>query len=235
VTEVEWLVCTDPQRMFSFLKRQAADRKVRLFAVACCNGVLGWVPDERSRKGIEAAERQADGLASGHELQAARQEAGAANDSLVGTKPTCLSEAARAAWYTLLDAESACVPAVVLSAVRFSISEEVDGYRFSEETDAAEVRSTTRRENVRQLRLLRDIFGNPFRPSRIDRSWLDWNGGIVVRLAQAIYDERAFDRLPVLADALEDAGCNDEDIVSHLRGAGPHVRGCWPVDLLLGK
>jgi hypothetical protein len=57
----------------------------------------------------------------------------------------------------------------------------------------------------------------------------------VAALVPAIYDGRAFDRLPVLADALEEAGCQDADLLGHCRGAGPHVRGCWPVDLILGK
>jgi hypothetical protein len=64
---------------------------------------------------------------------------------------------------------------------------------------------------------------------------LTWNDGIVIKLAQAIYEERAFDRLPILADALEEAGCSDTEILAHCRGPGPHVRGCWVVDLLLGK
>jgi len=78
--------------------------------------------------------------------------------------------------------------------------------------------------------------GNPFRPApHIDPAWLAGNGGTVPKLARAIYDERAFDRLPVLADALEDAGCTDADILTHCRSGGEHVRGCWVVDLLLGK
>ena len=83
--------------------------------------------------------------------------------------------------------------------------------------------------------LLQDLFGNPFRPPTVEPSWLHWNDGTAVKLAQAIYEERAFGRLPVLADALEDAGCDNADILNHLRGPGPHVRGCWAVDLLLGK
>ena len=65
--------------------------------------------------------------------------------------------------------------------------------------------------------------------------WLTWNGGTVVRLAQAVCDERAFERLPLLADALEDAGCADADLLGHLRSPGPHVLGCWAPDVLLGK
>ena len=83
--------------------------------------------------------------------------------------------------------------------------------------------------------LLRDVFGNPFRWTLLDPSWLAWNDGTVHKIAQAIYDERAFDRLPILADALEDAGCDDADILRHCREPGEHVRGCWVIDLLLGK
>jgi len=82
---------------------------------------------------------------------------------------------------------------------------------------------------------LRDIFGNPFRPVTVNPGWLAWNDGTVPRIAQAIYDERAFDRMTILADALEDAGCTDQDILGHCRSGGEHVRGCWVVDLLLGK
>jgi hypothetical protein len=79
---------------------------------------------------------------------------------------------------------------------------------------------------------VRDIFGNPFRPITLDPSWLT---ATVTSLAQAIYEERAFDRLPVLADALEDAGCANAEILSHCRQPGEHVRGCWVVDLILSK
>ena len=90
--------------------------------------------------------------------------------------------------------------------------------------------------------LLRDVVGNPFRPVVLSPAWLTWSDGIVVRLARSAYDERKLPegtldngRLAILADALEEAGCSDADILGHLRGPGPHVRGCWPVDLCLGK
>jgi hypothetical protein len=82
---------------------------------------------------------------------------------------------------------------------------------------------------------LHDLFGNPFRPVSANPAWLAWNDGTIPELAQAIYNQRAFDRLPVLADALEVAGCTNADILTHCRSEGPHVRGCWVVDLLLGK
>jgi hypothetical protein len=82
---------------------------------------------------------------------------------------------------------------------------------------------------------LRCFFGNPFRPVHVAPAVLAWNDATVPRIAQAIYDKRAFDRLPVLADALEDAGCDNADVLRHCREPGEHVRGCWVVDLLLGK
>jgi hypothetical protein len=87
-------------------------------------------------------------------------------------------------------------------------------------------------EQIAQCNLYRDIFGNPFSPVALDPRWLTSS---VVDLATAIYDERAFDRIPILADALMDAGCDNNDIIAHCRGDGPHVRGCWVVDLILGK
>jgi len=80
--------------------------------------------------------------------------------------------------------------------------------------------------------LLRCMFGNPFRPVAFDPSW---RTSTVVALAGGVYADRAFDRLPILADALQDAGCENEDILAHCRGSGPHARGCWVVDMLLGK
>jgi hypothetical protein len=89
---------------------------------------------------------------------------------------------------------------------------------------------------------VRCIFGNPFRPSSINPTWLAWDGGTVVKLAEAAYEQRAeprglldATRLSVLADALEDAGCTDSELVSHLRSPEPHVRGCWAVDLVRGR
>jgi hypothetical protein len=93
----------------------------------------------------------------------------------------------------------------------------------------------TEAELTAQAGILLDIFGNPFRPVTLDPFWLAWSNGTILKLTQAIYDERAFDRLWILADALEEAGCTNADILSHLRGPGPHVRGCWVVDLILGK
>jgi hypothetical protein len=83
-----------------------------------------------------------------------------------------------------------------------------------------------------QCHLVRDIFGNPFRPVVFSPSW---RTDTAVALARTMYDSREFSAMPILADALQDAGCDNPDILSHCRGEGPHVRGCWVVDLVLGK
>jgi hypothetical protein len=87
-----------------------------------------------------------------------------------------------------------------------------------------------------QAQLLRCVIANPFRPIPVvSPAWLTWHDGCVARMAQLIYDERRFDELPILADALEEAGCDNADILNHCRRPGEHVRGCWVVDLLLNK
>jgi hypothetical protein len=108
-------------------------------------------------------------------------------------------------------------------------------------TDAAERAQEARdairvRERSAQAALLRELFGpTQFRTPAVDRSVLAWNDACVTKLAEAIYDGLAWDRLPVLADALEEAGCTDTDVLAHCRQPGDHVRGCWVVDLILSK
>lgn len=83
--------------------------------------------------------------------------------------------------------------------------------------------------------LLREIYGNPFRRIQIDPAWLAWKDGAALKVAQAVYDARQFEDLPVLAGLLEQAGCTDREILNHCRSDAVHVKGCWALDLLLGK
>src|SRR5262249_34236984 len=92
-----------------------------------------------------------------------------------------------------------------------------------------------REELAIQCDLVRCLFGNPFHPSRLETTWLRHERGAVVNLARVIHDEARFADLPILADALEDAGCTDEQLLNHCREPGVHARGCWAVDLLLGS
>jgi len=88
----------------------------------------------------------------------------------------------------------------------------------------------------KQCSHLRDLFGPlPFRPISLQRAILHWKDATIPKIVKAIYDDRTFDRLPALADALDQAGCTNTDILAHCRQAGEHVRGCWVLDLILGK
>jgi hypothetical protein len=99
---------------------------------------------------------------------------------------------------------------------------------------AEEEYALRQRERQAQCNLLRDLF-RPYHSLEVGLGRLPWNTGVVPKLAQAIYDEHAFDRLPILADALEEAGCDDAEVLAHCRGGGEHARGCWVVDWLLGR
>jgi len=93
-------------------------------------------------------------------------------------------------------------------------------------------KSRQRSESKARHWFLDCIFGNPFRPVTLNPAW---RTATVIALAEAIYADRAFDRLPILADALEEAGCTSAEVLNHCRQPGEHVRGCWAVDLVLGK
>jgi hypothetical protein len=222
VTEAEWLACTDLLQMYGQLRsmgkiKDNRSRKFRLRNAACCRRIWPLLTDERSRAAIEVAERFVEGRASEAELKEAYQHASTVS-SWVGWESF-------AAARTLLPADS-----TTCSYDAGAASQVCDFVTMSLAKEQA------RCEAHAQIKLLWDVFGNPFRPSLpLPPAVLAWNDGAIPKLAQAIYDERAFDRLPLLADALEQAGCHDADILAHCRHPGPHVRGCWVVDLLLGK
>ena len=217
MTEAEWLTATDPGRMLSFLCGQASERKHRLFACACCRQVWDDLPDSRSRAAVEVAERYADGLVSDTSLDTAFQAAADVQGHL---------------YYGLAAATTVVLQAVHASCLtmrRLKYSLEYDHSLFQRLLMWNRIRERIAGSHVT---ILNCVFGNPFRPVAFDQRW---RSETAVALASAIYADRAFDRLPILADALEEAGCDHPDILSLCRGPGPHARGCWVVDLLLGK
>ena len=196
----------------------ATERKKRLLACACCRAIWGVVRDERSRAAVELAEQAADGLVPERVLDQVSGSAWEAYEELLGGSDD-----------GALVAEAAAYAASHASNPDFAVAnsfQEVVIAAHSWESGTGLAPSAT------LAALFRDIFGNPFRPVAVDPVWLT---STVVAIAGGIYDERAFDRLPILADALQDAGCDHADILAHCRGPGPHARGCWVVDLLLGK
>jgi hypothetical protein len=225
MTEADWLACADPQKMLEHLWGQASDRKLRLFACACCRRAWHLLADERSREAVLTGERIADGAAWGNELTAARREAGAAVRQVWRRAPA--GTAAKRAW---------------LAQAAFATVRQGGEWEAASAVAVWAGRSAKCTGEV-QCHLLREVFGNPFRPrSPLAPAVLPWQGGLAVRMAVNIYDYRHLPEgtldgasLAVLADALDEAGCTDPDILAHCRRPGPHVRGCWVIDLLLGK
>jgi hypothetical protein len=212
MTEAEWLTCTDPRLLLVYLEGKTSDRNARLFACGLARSLWPYLGDERSQHVVEVAEKHADNAATGAELAAASE---AAMDAMRGA----------ASHVAALVGDRGPWQAARLIVISIQQAQ----------TDPA-ARDWAGTMIGRSRRLLRDIFGNPFRPPPpVSQTVLAWNDGTVRRIAEGIYEERAFDRLPILADALLDAGCDDEELLAHCRGEGPHVRGCWAVDLILGK
>ena len=217
MTEAKWLACTETAPLLEFLGREASQRKLLLFACACCRGVWSLLLDPRSREALETMESLADGEANLKEARAAYR-----------LSLRAWRWASSLGW-PFLQAAHAVRSLTAINSLNppENVARYARGIADGESMEAA--------LRIAQVALLHDIFGNPYRPVRIPAAWLQWYEGTIPKLAKTIYDERAFDRLPILADALEEAGCTDADILNHCRQPGEHVRGCWVIDLLLGK
>jgi hypothetical protein len=218
MTEAEWLSCTDPQEMLGALRNKAGDRKLRLFAIACClhGSPLGA---GEFRPVLQMAEAYADGLLSPEELWRAY--------TLLPDVPGRRVAVPRA--FTLWEARA------VSDWVAPAPPHPDDTSDDPTEEPPADSEAMEQRRKV-QCGLLRDIAGNPFRPVTLHPAW---RGHEVRLLAQAAYEERNLHdwtldpmRLAVLGDALEEVGCTNQDVLNHCRAPGQHVRGCWLVDLL---
>jgi hypothetical protein len=241
MTEAEWLASTDPTPLAAWLNARVSERKARLYLAACCRRRLDLFPDAYCRAAIECGERFADGAATLDELQATtddilrnRFSVPATTTAEAAVRTTTQAAVYAAAPVRLLAADGLKGQANWLALVGAAQGFLLGGVYHAELARGAAGGAAVAKEAERaaQADLLRDIVGNPFRPAAVDPRW---RTAEAVELARAIYDDRAFDRLPLLADALRDAGCTDEVILAHCRSEGPHARGCWVVDLLLGR
>jgi hypothetical protein len=191
--ECDFGLLDDPEGLLRQLGGVLGERKLRLFACACCRRLGHLMEDPLNERAVEVGELYADGLARRREWKKARK-------------------AAHLPWRDSFGAQDEALQAV-----------------------QATLRVTPAGQHGRLCGLLRDLLGLPPRLAPVKSSWLHWNGGCVTRLARAIYEERRFEDLPVLADALEEAGCADPAILAHCRQEAEHIRGCWVVDVLTGQ
>jgi hypothetical protein len=241
VTEQEWLACDDLDAMVGYVASKGGVRRARLFAVACCRRAWGHHTDSLSHDAFGVMERQADGLAESAEWERVRAAA-LGPDALVPTSTGSFTvrERNHPCWVLSRAASAPPGDAMLHAAWRAAVDA---GYRAPTSAGGsrgqrAAFLAAQAEESASQRALLRDIFGNPFRPLLLEPSW---RTPAVLSLSQAAYDERIMPqghldpvRLAVLADALEELGAAGE-AVGHLRSAGPHVRGCFVVDAVLGR
>jgi hypothetical protein len=237
MTEQEWLKSDHLEWLVEnlFCLHIVSERKLRLYACACCRRVENLIAGSQYQDLLALSERYADdgrkntrfatlmrGLRSqlGHvsTMDAVFNPVDAAREAVLRTTESAPSYSAE--YYQ----SRGDVPYPLWAAAYARLAVVGEAYADLETGEC-----------LKQLAVLREITGNPFRPVKVDPSWLAWSEGTVVKLAQGIYEDRAFDRLPVLADALEEAGCDNAAMLAHCRQAGEHVRGCWVIDLVTGK
>jgi hypothetical protein len=251
VTEAEWLAATYPKTMLEFFRKKNCNRKLRLFAVACCRRLSDMLkPEQRSQ--LETAESYADGHIPEDDYFAAFSDPDLAHYFRLSWPHFCRFAVNSLGWPD--DPTSAAATRWPANWTHNPEEDGVDciartarlaattvGYRETDTKGNAptpgppyeRLRLVEIRESASQTELLRDIFGNPFNPIR---SELTWRTSTVIAIAHQMYESRDFSAMPILADALQDAGCEHEDILNHCRDEKRvHVRGCWVVDLVLGR
>jgi hypothetical protein len=226
MTEADWMSCTDSTLMLEVFGGTRLHPKLRRFAVECCRRVRHLLVVEEFRAAAQAGEAFADdprnlrstikamAEAASRGWRRRRQFAATATSQELHAAEAAIATCGPTDWHAAFNAMRAAARAVNAS--------------DPDRCDPAELRH--------QAGLLRCIFGPlPFDPIALTPAVLRWNGGIVVRLAQSIHEEGVFDGLPVLADALEESGCTDADLLAHCREPGSHCLGCWAVEAVLGR
>ena len=213
MTRAEWLTATEPDRMLAFLRGRVSDRKFLLFACGCCRLARHLVPDV-ARVAEPYFERVAEGA-----LRARDRSAVVAGlvAGVVGQRVPSAALAEQADHHF---------------AVAQQVAEALRLVEWCAQLGRGPADPVVQSSHPGQCDVLRDVVGVPFDPVAADPRWLT---GTVVGLAAAIDLDRAYDRLPILADALEDAGCDDESALAHCRSGSAHFRGCWVIDLVLGR
>jgi hypothetical protein len=212
VTEEEWAAGEDPDALLDAAKamKRLPARKARLFAGGCFRLVWELIRADDIRLAVDMSDARADKEIGQQELERHRYPMTVASDKVRSWLAVAVQSLAT----------SNLNPSYVAWQVRTAI--ENDTYRHARRGIPCRA----------QAGLVREVVGNPFRPVAFDPRWRTEDA---LGLARGIYEDRAFDRLPLLADALMDAGCDTRDILEHCRSEGPHVRGCWVIDLVLGK
>ncbi len=244
MTEADWRSVDDPAPLLAFAEAQSSDRKLRLFALACCRAAGELVAEGVRREALDVAERHADGEASGAELGAAMKTL-YTESNMSSSAAGELNRAIRCAVARRTSGQvcARLVPEPVARAVADAAElgrSRAWRLRIVPYKTAAElvppdsIRDATFAVHRRlQAAIARDILRGPAAPSAT--AFAPWLSPTVVGVAEAIYHNRSYADLLILADALEEAGCDHAAVLGHCRGPGQHWRGCWVLDALTGR
>jgi hypothetical protein len=216
MTESDWLTETDYHRHIEYVENRLSPRRARLLAVAFCRARLGEFDGAGMRAALEAIERYADGAATRAEVEETRSWARIT--AVQSTDKFDREERATARFHSLRN-EFAW-------AVAFAAQSPLPLLKIVQYAEGVAAGHAAMRA------LVWDVAGNPFRPVEFDPAW---RTETVLALARQMYEAREFNAMPILADALQDAGCASDDLLTHCRADCVHVRGCWVIDGVLGK
>lgn len=236
--EAVWAASDDFGALLAGLPEPVSHRKMRLLAVAFARTLLPRMKHPCSRRAVEIAEQYADGQSTSEDLVQVFNEASLVYEDLwhfAGETRWAAGRVTKAKHAERAHADATRLAEEAFAAEAAAISADAPSdivRRFSTGPDwcpAPEVANRT------LSRLLREMVGDPFCPVSLDSAWLDAHAGLAKQVAEQAYDRKRFTDLPVIADVLEEAGCEEADLLKHLRSSDDHVRGCWALDLLLGK
>jgi hypothetical protein len=222
MTEEEWLACEDPTRLIKHLRGRTSPRKLRLLSAAAVHQVEFLFSSDICRLALDLTFRMADELVPESVGMDLRRSGWEYIRNNAGKRTPGSTNADNAVMKAILPLPE--------EAVRFALWETAKALAHHKQADGEDKKEKIEWAKSQLMPLFRDILH--FHPITLDPSWLT---STVISLAQQMYGSRDFSAMPILADALMDAGCSNETILRHCRGPGPHVRGCWVCDLCLNK
>lgn len=221
MTEREWLEGTVNWKLMELLGERPSERKYRLLVAACVRRLTDTFPEEVA-KVVDTIEGYADGERTKKALLAVHAAAKAMRNG-----PTLHGRQVGSALYA-----ATWTGATATKPHSERASQALESAAHATQPHTHRTVGAIEGERTAHRAFIGDIFGNPFRPVTFSP---EWHTSTAVDLARSMYESRDFSPMPILADALEEAECDNPDILTHCRGDGPHVRGCWVVDLVLGK
>jgi hypothetical protein len=230
MTEAEWLSCTDPRALLEFaLASGVSDRRLRLFLLACCRRLWGNATDGATRVALACAERFVEASLGSMTKTYVKVAAGRAvidcgASDPIGSFDVWGDDGIEAEVYSFAVA-SGLVSALDVLACNQAVPRQLDWVFDAFQRAGLDLAS--------QAELFHDIIRAPFRSLVFPSAWRTRNDSASLHIAQEIDRDQAFDQLPLLADALMDVGCDNDEILRHLQRPGTHVRGCWALDLVL--